>query len=63
MLITQREVARRLTLSVRSLERWRVSGTGPRYVRLSRGRTAYRIEDVDAWVASKVVRSTSEENR
>jgi predicted DNA-binding transcriptional regulator AlpA len=63
MLITQREVARRLTLSVRSLERWRVSGTGPRYVRLSRGRIAYRIEDVDAWVASKVVRSTSEENR
>jgi predicted DNA-binding transcriptional regulator AlpA len=63
-ILTQRQAAALLTLSVRTLERLRLVGTGPKFVRLSRGRIAYREEDLAAWVAARVVGSTSEkENR
>ena len=59
-LLKQREAAQALSLSVRSLERMRCEGNGPKYVRLSRGRIAYREEDLARWIAERVVSSTSE---
>ena len=59
-LLRQREAAKLLSLSERSLERLRCFGGGPKYVRLSRGRIAYREEDLREWIARKVVGSTSE---
>jgi predicted DNA-binding transcriptional regulator AlpA len=59
-LITQRDAAVTLSLSVRSLERMRCSGGGPKFVRLSRGRIAYRECDLEEWVSRRVVSSTSE---
>ena len=59
MLISQREAAMRLTLSERTLERWRVSGEGPPYAKLGR-RVLYRQSDLDEWIAARVVGSTSE---
>ena len=58
-LLTQREAADILRLSQRTLERWRVSGTGPRFVRLNHS-IRYRHEDLAAHVAARVVSSTSE---
>jgi excisionase family DNA binding protein len=58
-LLTQKEVAAELRLSQRTLERWRVSGDGPRFVKAGR-RVAYRAADLDAWIASRVRSSTSE---
>ena len=58
-LLTQREAAAVLCLSERTLERLRVAGTGPRYVKLGR-RVAYREADLEAWIAARVVGSTSE---
>jgi predicted site-specific integrase-resolvase len=58
-LLTQREAALVLRLSERTLERWRVAGIGPRFVRLNR-RIRYRQQDLDAHVAARVVGSTSE---
>ena len=58
-LLTQREAALCLRLSERTLERWRVQGTGPRFVRLNH-RIRYRQQDLDAHVAARVVGSTSE---
>ena len=60
-LLTQREAAQLLRLSERSLERYRVSGFGPRYVKAGHSAVRYRIEDVETWIASRVVRSTSQE--
>lgn len=58
-LMTQREAAALLQLSARTLERLRVSGTGPRYLRL--GRTIrYHPTHIEAWIASRTVASTSE---
>ena len=59
-LLTQREAALALSLSVRSLERMRCQGGGPKFVRLSRGRVAYTEADLAEWIAARTVSSTSE---
>jgi excisionase family DNA binding protein len=58
-LLTQREAAEYLRLSERTLERLRVTGDGPAFVKLGR-RVLYRDHDLLEWVASRVVASTSE---
>jgi excisionase family DNA binding protein len=58
-LLTQREAAMALRLSVRTLERMRVHGNGPRFVKCNRS-IRYQQSDLDQWIASRVVRSTSE---
>ena len=40
-LLTPPEVAKLLNVSVRTLERWRMTGEGPSYVRLSRKQIRY----------------------
>jgi hypothetical protein len=35
-------------------------GGGPKFVRLSRGRIAYREADLEEWIAKRVVSNTSE---
>jgi predicted DNA-binding transcriptional regulator AlpA len=57
--LTQLEVAALLRLSPRTLERHRVSGTGPAYTKLGR-RVVYRRDEVDDWAARNTVSSTSE---
>ena len=58
-MLTRHEAASYLRLSARTLERLRVSGTGPKFVRLGHS-IRYRQQDLDAHVAARVVASTSE---
>ena len=59
-LLTQREAAIVLRLSTRTLERLRVSGlNAPKFVKLGRS-VRYLQSDLEEWIASRVVRSTSE---
>ena len=58
-LLTQREAAAQLRLSQRTLERFRVSGDGPTYVKAGR-LVRYREQDLEKWIASRIVGSTSE---
>ena len=58
-LLTQADAAKVLILSPRTLERMRVAGTGPRYVKISRS-VQYREADLEAWITARVVGSTSE---
>jgi predicted DNA-binding transcriptional regulator AlpA len=58
-LLTQRDLAALTKLSPRTIERLRCVGGGPKFVRV-RGSIRYRIEDVEAWIASRVVANTSE---
>jgi excisionase family DNA binding protein len=55
----QAVVASRLGISVRTLERKRVDGTGPKFVRVGRA-VRYRESDLVEWLAEQTVRSTSE---
>jgi hypothetical protein len=62
-LLTQRETAEVLRTSERHLERLRIAGTGPKFMLLGKHKSIrYRPADVEAWLASKIVGSTSEED-
>jgi predicted DNA-binding transcriptional regulator AlpA len=61
-LLTQRDAAEALRLSVRTLERLRVTGNGPAYVKTNR-LVRYRQADLDTWIADRVRHSTSEVER
>ncbi len=56
--------AKYLGLSKPTLERVRLTGNGPQYAKLTsgkRGPVRYRRIDLDAWIATKLIRSTSQE--
>lgn len=48
-----------LGVSVPTLDRKRVNGDGPPYVKIG-SRVRYRRADLDAWLRSRIVTSTSE---
>lgn len=52
-LLTEKELAGWLGVSLPSLQRMRSNGTGPRYIQLSRRRLAYRKSDVEVWLSSR----------
>jgi hypothetical protein len=60
-LYTQAEAAEMLCLSERTLERLRVSGLGPRFVRIGKS-IRYQPCALETFVASRVVGSTSEKS-
>jgi hypothetical protein len=55
--LNQEQLARRWSLSPRTLERWRWLRQGPQYLRIG-GHVVYRIEDVEAYEATNL-RQTS----
>lgn len=62
-LLTSDEAAEYVRLSRRTLERYRVTGGGPNYVKLGpglRARVVYREADLKAWLDGAVFNSTSE---
>ena len=57
--LNQRELADRWGLSENTLERWRVEGIGPVFLKL-KGRVLYRVEDIKTFEAASLRKSTSE---
>ena len=57
--LNQRQLADRWNISEASLERWRTDGIGPVFLKLQ-GRVLYREEDVAAFEAESLRKSTSE---
>ena len=49
-LLTPIQTAKELTLNVRTLERYRSLGQGPRWTRVGAKRVAYRIADVRQFI-------------
>ena len=58
--LNTREAAEHLGLSTRTLDRYRVSGDGPVFLKFG-GRVRYLVEDLDAWVRTRRRRSTSDD--
>jgi predicted DNA-binding transcriptional regulator AlpA len=61
MLVDTIGAAAHLGLSPSTLEKLRVSGRGPQYLKLGRA-VRYRLDDLARWADERVVRSTSETN-
>jgi len=57
-LLTQSDAAKLLRLSERTLERLRLQGGGPPFVKAGRS-VRYRETDLEAWIDARVVSSTS----
>ncbi len=57
--LNQRQLADRWDLSEGTLERWRSEGIGPIFLKLQ-GQVRYRIEDIEAFEADSLRKSTSE---
>ncbi|WP_223692169.1 helix-turn-helix transcriptional regulator [Leifsonia poae] len=61
-LLSSATLAKRLYTTERNLSEWRITGRGPKFIRV--GRTPlYRPEAVDEWLLSQEHASTSEEVR
>lgn len=57
--LLQNDLARRWGISPRTLERWRVTGKGPRFLKVGK-RINYRLDDVESFEADRLRASTSE---
>jgi hypothetical protein len=58
-LLNQREAALELHLSERTLERLRVAGGGPRFLKAGAA-VRYRELDLRSWIEARLINSTSE---
>lgn len=56
--LVQKEAAKYLRLSSRTLERYRVVGTGPRFIKAGR-RVLYRRDALDDWTSERTFSSTA----
>jgi len=52
-LLTAKQVANRLQVSVKTVHAWRKSGRGPRAIVQGKKWVRYRLEDVEAWIADR----------
>ncbi|MCJ9430757.1 helix-turn-helix transcriptional regulator [Kordiimonas marina] len=59
-LINEKEAAAYVGHTVRCLQNWRLRGGGPRFVKVSARSVRYRRRDLEDWIESKLVSSTSE---
>ena len=60
-LLNQRELARRWSVSPRTLERWRWLRQGPPYIKTGR-RVLYRPEDIEAFEVAQLRENTMSPN-
>ena len=60
--MTTVEAAKYCRLSKQTLERYRVTGDGPRFLKFgdANGAVRYNRAELDSWLTSRTVRSTSE---
>ena len=61
--VTEREAAKFLGLSVRTLQRWRTeppTSGAPHFFKLGAKRIAYRLSDLTRWAEGRAYHSTSE---
>lgn len=57
--LKEQELAERWSISVKTLQRWRCTSLGPRFLKLG-NRVGYRLEDVEQYERSASRISTSE---
>jgi predicted DNA-binding transcriptional regulator AlpA len=58
---TQKEASNYVKVPIPTLERWRQTGEGPRWMRLGARRIAYRLSDIDEWLDRCTYRHRADE--
>lgn len=59
-LYVERQAAQLLKVSEKTLQYWRLTGNGPKFVRISKRCVRYRRRDLIAWIEQRLKASTSE---
>lgn len=60
VLLTEKEASRILGFSIRTLQKWRIQGRGPIFVRVSPRAIRYRLDDLESWIIESLRTSTSD---
>jgi hypothetical protein len=60
LFLTEARAAELLSINVRTLQQWRLRGTGPKFVRISSRCIRYRHRDLLRWTEELLRSSTSE---
>ena len=60
-LVTEHVAAEKLCQSVRTLQKWRVTGYGPAFFKIGRS-VRYKVLELDAWIESRRRSHTSDTN-
>lgn len=58
-LITETQAADFLGIAIRTLQKWRMNGTGPKFVRVSSRCVRYRRRELIAWADAHLKTSTA----
>lgn len=56
--LSEKQTAEYLGLSIKTLQRYRIRGIGPKYIKCV-GRVLYDRQDIDSWMEQQKVTSTS----
>jgi predicted DNA-binding transcriptional regulator AlpA len=59
-IVRTRAAASHVCLAKSTLEKMRIYGGGPRFIRIGARAVAYDVRDLDAWLESRKASSTSE---
>jgi len=59
--LNQRQLAERLNIAARTIERWRCEGKGPRYHKFG-SRCLYSLNDILLWEENQVCNNISQQN-
>ena len=59
--IDEEALYERYLIPPRTAQRWRASGGGPAFVRIGKRRVAYRVADVERWLAERTFKSRADE--
>jgi predicted DNA-binding transcriptional regulator AlpA len=60
--LSTEQTAQQLNLGRSTLEKWRLTGQGPKFIKLGRRRVGYLKTAIDAWIASRPLLASTSEN-
>ncbi len=61
IILSEDEAAKRIGISVRTLQRWRYEGGGPKFTRLGVRRLGYQEADLKSWAEGRSFASRAAE--
>ncbi len=59
--LTAQQFCEKYGVAARTCERWRVTGDGPKWVRLGKRQIRYRVSDCEAWAAARTFMHRADE--
>lgn len=60
LVVSEKQAATMVGLGTRTLQKKRLDGTGPVFVQLTERRIGYSVAELQRWISSRSMRSTSE---